>query len=149
MTAITFDAGNRGAPAAAVSAAISPNVRGMLDAFAGAPAARHASFAPLDPNILNESLPAFFIGRNTDGFWVARERQGRIGGIFFLKSSALSFAHRHAGDAACATIFPSDAFELDIKNNGNRLVDCVAPLMRRGARLFRQISRRMHVSQAV
>jgi hypothetical protein len=41
-----------------------------------------AQFVPLDPGILSESIPAFFIGRNQEGFWVARDARGRIGGIF-------------------------------------------------------------------
>ena len=89
-----------------------------------------ACFGPLDPSVVSDSLPAFFIGRNANGFWVARERQGRIGGIFLLKSSALAFAHRHAGDAACATIFPTEACELDIANSGNRLIAWIAPMVR-------------------
>jgi hypothetical protein len=94
------------------------------------PAAQQASFGPVDPDILSESIAAFFIGRNADGLWVSRERYGRIGGIFLLKSSAVSFAHRHAGAAACATIFPTEGFELDIENNGNRLVGMVGAARR-------------------
>jgi hypothetical protein len=108
-----------------------------------------ANLGPLDPNILSESIAAFFIGRNADGLWVARERRGRIGGIFLLKSSAVSFAHRHAGDAACATIFPEGRFELDIENNGNRLVDLMRPVVRGVARLWWQISKRITASEAV
>jgi hypothetical protein len=50
-------------------------------------------FQPLDPDIVSASIPAFFIGRNRAGFWVAREAKGRTGGIFLLKSSAVHFAH--------------------------------------------------------
>ncbi len=39
-------------------------------------------FMPLDPGIVSELIPAFFIGRNKEGFWVARDARGRIGGIF-------------------------------------------------------------------
>jgi len=39
-----------------------------------------AGFGPLDPNIISDSIPAFFIGRNTDGLWVVRDAKGRIGG---------------------------------------------------------------------
>jgi hypothetical protein len=96
-------------------------------------------FASLDPDIVSATIPAFFIGRNADGFWVARERNGAIGGMFFFESSALSFAHAQAGKAGCATIFPADRFELDIRNNGNRVVDFIAPLMRKAMRLCRGI----------
>ena len=43
-----------------------------------------AQFQPLDPGIVNEAIPAFFIGRNKEGFWVARDVKGQIGGIFVL-----------------------------------------------------------------
>ncbi len=78
-------------------------------------------FVPLDPGIVNETIPAFFIGRNMDGFWVARDARGRIGGIFLLENSARSFARRNSRPAGCATIFPSERFELDLKNKGNPL----------------------------
>ena len=41
-----------------------------------------ARFEPLDPGIVNEAIPAFFIGRNKEGFWVARDVNGQVGGIF-------------------------------------------------------------------
>jgi hypothetical protein len=78
-------------------------------------------FVPLDPGIVNETIPAFFIGRNMEGFWVARDAKGRIGGVFLLESSALSFARRNSRPAGCATIFPSERFELDLENKGNPL----------------------------
>jgi hypothetical protein len=39
-------------------------------------------FRPLDVGIVSEAIPAFFIGRNKDGFWVARNANGKIGGNF-------------------------------------------------------------------
>jgi hypothetical protein len=41
-----------------------------------------AQFEPLDSTIISNSIPAFFVGRNEAGLWVAREAKGRIGGIF-------------------------------------------------------------------
>jgi hypothetical protein len=79
------------------------------------------AFLPLDPGIVSEAIPAFFIGRNSQGLWVARDIKGRIGGIFLLESSALSFARRNSQPAGCATIFPSERFELDLPNQGNPL----------------------------
>ena len=67
---------------------------GMLPA--GDPATVTGQFRPLDPDIVNEAIPAFFIGRNKEGFWVARDAKGQIGGIFLLENSALSFARRHS-----------------------------------------------------
>ena len=89
-----------------------------------------AQFRPLDAGIVNEAIPAFFIGRDKEGFWIARDVKGRIGGIFLLESSALSFARKNSRPAGCATIFPSERFELDLENNGNPLVAYLRPLMR-------------------
>ena len=74
------------------------------------------------PEILSEAIPLFFIGRNEDGFWVARESDGRIGGIFLRKRSALRFANRSAQPGGCAIMFLSERFELDVENKGNPFV---------------------------
>jgi hypothetical protein len=99
-----------------------------------------AQFQPLDPGIVNGAIPAFFIGRNKEGFWVARDVNGQIGGIFLLETSALSFARRNSRPAGCATIFPSRRFELDLENNGNRFVVHLASLMRLAMRFRWQIA---------
>jgi hypothetical protein len=91
------------------------------------PAKVTAEFRPLDGDIVNEAIPAFFIGRNMEGFWLARDAKGQLGGIFLLENSAVSFARRNSRPAGCATIFPSERFELDLENKGNPLVE---PLMR-------------------
>jgi len=87
-------------------------------------------FPPLDPAILDASIPAFYIGRNSDGFWLARGTRGEIGGIFLLKSSALAFTRRVSRRTGCATIFSSERFELDVENRGNPLVPWLRPLRR-------------------
>jgi len=97
-----------------------------------------AQFQPLDPGIVNDAIPAFFIGRNKEGFWVARDVNGQIGGIFLLENSALSFARRNSRPAGCATIFPSRRFELDLENSGNRFVVHLASLMRLAMRFRRR-----------
>ena len=89
-----------------------------------------AQFQPLDPGIVNGAIPAFFIGRNKEGFWVARDVNGRIGGIFLLETSALSFARKNSRPEGCATIFPSGRFELDLENKGNRFVVHLASVIR-------------------
>ena len=76
---------------------------------------------PLGEDILNPAIPAFFIGRNKAGLWIAREARGRIGGKFLLKWSALAFARAQSEPAQCAMIFPSERFELDLENEGNSL----------------------------
>lgn len=87
-------------------------------------------FQPLDPEILSETIPTFFIGRNRQGFWVARDVKGQFGGIFVLKSSALAFARRTSWPDACATVFQPERIELDLENNGNRLIPYLEPFMR-------------------
>jgi len=74
------------------------------------------------PQLLSIAIPLFFIARDPDGFWVARESDGRIGGIFVLRRSALQFAKEQAGCHGCATMFLPDRFQLDIKNSGNPVI---------------------------
>ncbi len=105
---------------------------------AEAPAVR---FEPLDPGVVSDAIPAFFIGRNKCGFWVAREATGRLGGLFLLKSSALAFAHAQGGPAGCATIFPSERFELDLENGGNPLTVPLVPFVRRASGLWQRIEK--------
>jgi hypothetical protein len=99
-----------------------------------------AQFQPLDPGVLNEAIPAFFIGRNKEGFWVARDAKGRIGGIFLLENSALSFARRNSRPARCATIFPSERFELDLENKGNPLAAQLGSLIHLAMRFRRRMA---------
>jgi len=99
-----------------------------------------AQFQPLDPGIVNEAIPAFFIGRNKEGFWVARDAKGQIGGIFLLENSALSFARRNSRPAGCATIFPSERFELDLENKGNPLAAQLGSLIHVAMRFRRRMA---------
>jgi hypothetical protein len=97
------------------------------------PARITAQFQPLDPGIVSEAISAFFIGRNMEGFWVARDVNGKIGGIFLFETSALSFAKRNSRPAGCATIYPSGTIELDLENRGNLLVGRLGSLARLSA----------------
>jgi hypothetical protein len=89
-----------------------------------APRFEHAvtRFARPGPDVLSRAIPVVFIGRNRDGFWVARDADGKFGGLFWRKGSALHFAKTNAGPAGCAALFPKDRFELDLENHGNPLV---------------------------
>jgi hypothetical protein len=80
------------------------------------------SFARPGPDVLSRAIPVVFIGRNRDGFWVARDADGKFGGLFWRKGSALHFAKTNAGPAGCAALFPRERFELDLENRGNPLV---------------------------
>jgi hypothetical protein len=124
MAAITFNSAER--------------LRHPLPATMGQP----TKFQPLDPDIVSASIPAFFIGRNRAGFWVAREANGRMGGIFLFKSSAVRFAHVQSAPAKCALIFPSETFELDIENRGNPLITQVARWTDRARRRLAQLAAR-------
>ncbi len=75
-----------------------------------------------DATVLNETIPLFFIGRNKNGLWVAREAGGQTGGIFLFRESALRFAGQYSLPGGCATMFLSENFELDVDNCGNPLV---------------------------
>ena len=124
MTAMTLtcpDLSPRQTPGHPVVANALESERAAM-APADARATASALFVPLAPGIVNETIPAFFIGRNKEGFWVARDAKGQIGGIFLLENSALSFAKRNSRPAGCATIFPSQRIELDLENKGNPLV---------------------------
>jgi hypothetical protein len=88
-----------------------------------------APFQPLDPGVVSDAIPAFFIGRNKEGFWVARDANGQIGGIFLFEDSAVSFARKSSLPAGCVTIYPAERFELDLDNSGNPLVVQIGLLM--------------------
>jgi hypothetical protein len=93
----------------------------MSFAFSGRTNGKPTVAFPQRPNsgALSESIPLFFIGRNTFGFWVAREAQARTGGVFLFRRSALRFANVNSAPAGCATMFLDGRLELDVKNNGN------------------------------
>ena len=92
-----------------------------------------------DPSILSAAIPVFFIGRNGDGFWVARESEGKQGGVFLRRSSAVRFANQSVAPNGCAIMDLSHRFELDIQNNGNPCIAQIAaakrPLVRLGLQL--------------
>jgi hypothetical protein len=79
-----------------------------------------------DLTILSETIPLFYIAKNTHGFWVAREAEGRSGGEFLLRRSAVRFARHKSAPAGCAMMFLNEALELDIENEGSRLVGPLA-----------------------
>lgn len=117
MAAITFNADHPRQPLLA-----QPDSLGRVRIPAVNAMDSGAQFPPLDPDIVSESIPAFFIGRNKAGFWVARGARGRSGGLFLFKSSAVDFAKAASAPPHCALIFPSETFELDIENRGNFLI---------------------------
>lgn len=103
-----------------------PDARGALTQFPRRP----------DSRVLSESIPLFFIGRNNAGLWVAREAEGRFGGIFLLKRSALRFAQNNSAPSGCATMVLKEPLELDVENRGNAMTARLDIVLRRIARFI-------------
>jgi hypothetical protein len=103
---------------------------GLSGSQALKPSASPSCFQPLDPGVISASIPTFFVGRDRDGFWLARDLKGENGGIFLFKNSALAFARRASRPLGCATILLSERLELDVENQGNPLISCLKPLLR-------------------
>ncbi|MGD0315226.1 MAG: hypothetical protein ABSB37_04615 [Xanthobacteraceae bacterium] len=78
----------------------------------------------------------FFIGRNKNGLWVARQAEGQTGGVFLLKRSALRFVKKNSVPVGCATMFLTERFELDVENQGNPLVTWLDAVQRAWRRLI-------------
>ena len=76
-----------------------------------------------DLTVLSETIPLFFIARNSRGFWVARDAEGGCGGAFILRRSAVRFARNKTAPAGCAMMFLNETLELDIDNQGSRFVE--------------------------
>ncbi|MCK1720854.1 hypothetical protein [Bradyrhizobium sp. 141] len=100
-----------------------------------------SALKPLDPDVVSAAIPAFFIGRNRAGLWVAREAKGRAGGLFLFKSSAIDFAKRRSAPERCALVFPAETLELDIENHGNPLVALAARWLEVAKRHLARITR--------
>jgi len=81
-----------------------------------------------DATVLSDSIPLFYIGRNHNGFWVAREAEKSIGGLFLFRCSALRFARQKSLPTGCALMFV-EPLELDVDEQGSRLVGTVAAVI--------------------
>jgi len=75
-----------------------------------------------DLTVLSETIPLFYIARNAYGFWVARQADGACGGEFVLRRSAVRFARRKSAASGCGMMFLNETLELDVANEGSRLV---------------------------
>jgi hypothetical protein len=89
-----------------------------------------------DSAVLSETIPFFFIGRNHRGLWIVREAEGRTGGIFLFKRSALRFARRASAPIGYATMALGERFELDVENRGNPLAAWLDAVLRGAAQLI-------------
>ena len=86
--------------------------------------------------MLSETIPFFFIGRNHRRLWIVREAEGRTGGIFFSKKSALRFAAQASAPIGCATMLLGERIELDVENRGNPLAAWLDKALRYVAELI-------------
>jgi hypothetical protein len=82
-----------------------------------------------DVSVFSDSIPLFFVGRNHNGFWVAREADGPGGGLFLLKRSALRFVRKNNKRRGVATMFVTKPLELDVENQGSHFVAPLAAVM--------------------
>jgi len=87
-----------------------------------------------DADIISETIPLFYIGQDHTGLWVARESEGRSGGLFWSRRAALRFARKKSEPAGCATMFLAEPFELDIENRGSRMAVAAAAVLHAIAR---------------
>ena len=54
------------------------------------------------------TLHHFEVNENGRGYWVAKDREGLIGGVFRTQKDALRFAlFEAAGDSTCVKVIPS------------------------------------------
>jgi hypothetical protein len=60
---------------------------------------------------LRVSTPHHFeIAQNGRGYWVAKDKEGLIGGVFRTQKDALRFAlFEVGGDSACVKVLPEDS----------------------------------------
>jgi hypothetical protein len=71
-----------------------------------------------DIDVLSEAIPLFYIGRNGKGLWVVRDAEGRRGGLFLSRRSAVRFAREESEPAGCALMFLKGRLELDVMTDG-------------------------------
>ncbi|MCL2453546.1 MAG: hypothetical protein FWD08_07910 [Alphaproteobacteria bacterium] len=58
------------------------------------------------PSRAHARTALFFVGRNKQGNWVARDRRGLCGGLFVSRAEALRFAMQDNGDPRVVMMVP-------------------------------------------
>jgi hypothetical protein len=106
------------AEACSLVAEYEPTSELRCEGFGAADAATKLPQRP-DPSVINETIPLFYIGRNKAGLWVARESQGRSGGLFLLRRSALRFAKAQSEPAGCAMMFLNEPLEFHAQSQAD------------------------------
>jgi hypothetical protein len=93
---------------------------------------KFAEFYPdwrrLDERVEGLSSEIEAIACRDSGFWVAREAEKRIGGLFLFRCSALRFARQKSLPTGCALMFVGH-LELDVDEQGIRLVAIASAVM--------------------
>lgn len=67
---------------------------------------------------------------------MAREAEGRSGGIFMFKRSAVRFAERRSAATGCAIMVLVQRLELDVANHGHAPVMCLDAVLRKVSSLI-------------
>jgi hypothetical protein len=73
----------------------------------------------------------FEIAQNGRGYWVAKDKEGLIGGVFRTQKDALRFTlFEVAGDSACVRVFPRIALRSTEPNEGMNRIGANVALIR-------------------
>ncbi len=82
------------------------------------------------PQYLSLAIRLFYIARDTNGFWVAREANGDVGGQFLFRRSAYRFARTMSPPYGGATMLLIGRYDLDLPNRGSLIVALLLRLKR-------------------
>jgi hypothetical protein len=66
-----------------------------------------------DARVLNETIPLFFIARDTNGRWLVSDADTRTGGPFLFKQSAIDFVEDKNACSGYAVMFIDEPLKLD------------------------------------
>ncbi|MGY3473596.1 hypothetical protein [Bradyrhizobium ottawaense] len=73
----------------------------------------------VESRLYSQAASIIFVGRNSHGNWIARERNGLFGGIFVNRAQALKYAIRENGRLHDGVIEVSCQIELNIPPTTN------------------------------
>jgi len=82
-----------------------------------------------DRTVLSEAISLFYIAQNNHKFWVAREAEGRCGGVFLLRRFAVRYAKQKSAPTGCAIMFLNEPLELDLTNEGSRIAETLTAII--------------------
>ena len=82
---------------------------------------------PVDPNCRLPKPPHFLVGRDRNGQWVVRDRNGRCGGVFATRAEALRLAWHERGEGPGAVVLVPGNIELFEASAADACVEQVLP----------------------